>query len=267
MGRVALAVFKKLGFRIDIGSARGLAVKRAATWRSTCSKEGDRDFKSESRASRSPGAQSAVLQDGRTARARGSSGGSKDRDGNGELSSFGGGHVAELAHEKNCRAADNPLDGEQGLDGVGGKDRPLVGQPLLDVSHEVVVRGDPFGNFKPPRATQGWMCVGEEDRKVIRDPFAAGQVRVRWQRDARYHEAVQHRGLSGIEAVEPGGTGPGTRLSDVCMNGLEDFRNTKVGPGEGASEAGSSLEDAKWSAGPLESPGCSVRFQSPPTMR
>ena len=61
-------------------------------------------------------------------------------------------------------------------------------------------------------------------------------VRVRWQRDARCHEAVQHRGLSGIEAVEPGGTGPGTRLSDVRMNGLEDFRNTKVG--EGASEAG-----------------------------
>ena len=150
------------------------------------------------------------------------------------MSSFGGGHVAELAHKKNCRAADNPLnDGEQGLDGVGGKDRPLVGQPLLDVGHEVVVRGDPFGNLKAPRATQGWMCVGEEDRKVIREPFAAGQVRVRWQRDARCHEAVQH---SGIEAVEPGGTGPGTRLSDVRMNGLEDFRNTKVG--EGAGEAG-----------------------------
>ena len=61
-----MAVFKKLGFRIDIGSARGLAVKRAATWRSTCSMEGDRDFKSESMASRSPGAQSAGLQDGRT---------------------------------------------------------------------------------------------------------------------------------------------------------------------------------------------------------
>ena len=49
-----MAVFKKLGFRIDIGSARGLAVKRAATWRSTCSKEGDRDFNS-----RSPGPREA----------------------------------------------------------------------------------------------------------------------------------------------------------------------------------------------------------------
>jgi hypothetical protein len=109
--------------------------------------------------------------------------------------------------KRTAGAADNPLDGEQGLDGVGGKDRPLVGQPLLDVGHEVVVRGDPFGNLEASRATQGLMCVGEEDMKVIRDPFAAGQVRVRRQRDARCHEAVQHRGLSGIETVEPGGAG------------------------------------------------------------
>ncbi len=40
---------------------------------------------------------------------RGSIAGSKDRDGDGELGSFGGGHVAELAREKNCRAADDPL--------------------------------------------------------------------------------------------------------------------------------------------------------------
>ncbi len=53
-------------------------------------------------------------------------------------------------------------------------------------------------------------------------------MRVRRQRDARCHEAVQHRGLSGIEKVEPGGAGPGTRLPDMCMNGLEDFGNTMV---------------------------------------
>ena len=55
-----MAVFRKLGFRLDMGSARGLAVKKAATWRSTCSKEGDRDFKSESGASQSPGARKAL---------------------------------------------------------------------------------------------------------------------------------------------------------------------------------------------------------------
>jgi hypothetical protein len=118
------------------------------------------------------------------------------------------------------------------------KDRPLVGQPLLDVGHEVDVRGDPFGNCESSRASQGGMCVGEKDRKVVRDPFAAGQVRVRRQRDARCHEAVQHRGLSGIVTIEPGGAGSGTRLPDVCMNGLEDLRNTNLKVGEGAREAG-----------------------------